>query len=349
MPLQKEEIAKVNEYMAQKQFPELLKYVNELLIMRTDAELYNIKGIALMQLGNFKEAEKEFRNAFNLKKDAIYISNCADSCIMQKKYDKAKKLLDEALELDHKNIHTYNVYIKLFLTQRNYHEALKVIDKLILEYPENLDFLKKKEYISTLHLMFIKLDNIHLTFVDQAQKEMQQGNYSVAIQLCKSSIKIKESKEAYNTLGICYVHKNKLKKALSCFKKAYQLDNKFYDALRNVASCYLDLNDLNNSLKNYNKLIQNNKSPRWFYERSYVYMRLKDYKNALLDINYAIKLEKDNSDYYTRKAEIEFLMQDLIKAKDSLKKAIEINPLNKEARKLLKEIENLSNSFTMFR
>ncbi|MCX8166759.1 MAG: tetratricopeptide repeat protein [Candidatus Micrarchaeota archaeon] len=348
MPLSKEEVAKINEFMSQKQITQLLKYVNELLLVRKDEELYNIKGIALMQLSNYSEAEKEFMNALKIKDDPVYLANCADACIMLKKYKKAERLLFQSRKKDKRNLHVYNVFIKLYVQQKKYEKALNIIDEAINHMPDNIDLLKKKEYLSHLLLTYQKLLNLHLTFVDQAQKEMQQNNYSVAIELCKTSLRLKESKEAYNTLGICYVHKNKLKKALECFKKSYAMDNKFYDALRNVASCYLDLNDIDNSLINYDKLINLDKNHRWYYERSFVHMKLRNFKKALADIQEALKKDPENSEYLTRKAEIEFFLNDLVASSNTLKKALEINPMNREAKKLLKELENASN-FLMFR
>lgn len=344
-----EQITTINNMMGARKYKELCEYLDRLLKEQENPQIYNIRGICMMDLRKYSLAEKDFRKAISLKKEPVYYSNLADSLIMQKRYAKAKKELEKAFSFDKNHLHAYAIMSKLYAVQGKLEKAINVLDAALKHYPDNQDFLKRKEQLMAQLLALKRTQDFEQTLVDQAYSEIKKMNYTVAINICTSSLKIRETKEAYNALGICYINKGNLKQALLCFKKAYSMDKKFLDALRNIASCYLDMNNLKQSLAEYNKLLALWKDCRWYYERSYVHMKLGNLREALADVEKAISLGGVKSAYLVRKADILLRLKRQDDAVRELTEAVRLDPFNTEALRRLSEIESIYRAKSMFR
>ncbi len=342
------ETAKINTLMNSRNYQELLNYIDELLKEKELAELHNVKGITFMNLAEYEKAEECFRKAIALKDDAVYHSNLADSLIMLKKYEEAEQEIKKAISMNKQFAHCYLIYSKLLANRKEYEEAIKVLDQGLEAIPENLELLKKKEYLTNMLILIKKTENFELVLVDYAKAELSEKKYHTAIALCESSLTIKETKEAHNTIGICYVNVGELKQALKHFRRAYELDNKFYDALRNLANTYANMKKHQKAIEIYNKLVLKDQKPRWFYERALLYMNVGKITKAEKDLEKAMSLER-KSVFLVKMAEIKLRNGKPEHAVKLLEEALEQDPLNAEALKLLKDIENNYKLTTMFR
>lgn len=347
--LTQDQANKINQLMAARKFKELNEYLDSLVQEQKNPEVYNLRGISLMNLSQFGMAERDFRSAIELKPEAVYHANLADSLLMQGKYQEAEKALAAAIAIDKAQIHAYMILSKLQLALNKPEEAIKSLDAGLVAVPDSIDLLRKKEQLMALIIARKKTEDFELTLVDLAHAEMQNKNYTTAIKFCKSSLRIKETKEAHNTLGICLVHNGDWKGAIKSFTAAYSIDKTFYDALRNIASCHLDMNNPKKSLSEYDKLIRMDKQGRWFFERSFVHIRLGNLKQALSDVIRAIELDGFKASYSVRKADILARMKKPEEAIKELKRALEHDPFSSEAAKMLSDLESSYRTKGMFR
>jgi len=106
----------------------------------------------------------------------------------------------------------------------------------------------------------------------------------------------------------------------------YYKGNNFPEAI----NVYNELLSLDNNNKIFNALILSN--------RSLCYYKLNDLFKALHDINASIKLNNKYWKSFQRRANINIRLKYSEQAKDDLRKVLELDPSNKEARKLLEDI-----------
>ena len=121
---------------------------------------------------------------------------------------------------------------------------------------------------------------------------------------------------------------DKLEQIESLKEKAnnYYKENNFTEAI----NVYNELLSLDNNNKIFNALILSN--------RSLCYYKMRDLFNALHDINASIKLNDKYWKSFQRRANINIRLKYSEQAKDDLRRVLELDPSNKEARKLLEDI-----------
>ena len=124
----------------------------------------------------------------------------------------------------------------------------------------------------------------------------------------------------------------KLSDKLEQIESLKEKANKFYtDGLyKDAINVYNELLSLDNNNKIFNALILSN--------RSLCYYKDKQLFLALHDINASIKLNDKYWKSFQRRANINIKLKYSEQAKDDLRKVLELDPSNKEARKLLEEI-----------
>ncbi|MCB8818803.1 tetratricopeptide repeat protein [Desulfosporosinus shakirovi] len=105
------------------------------------------------------------------------------------------------------------------------------------------------------------------------------------------------SEKYYEKAEIYYINRQ-YEKALSCFKKSYDL-KKTNDCLNYIGCCYLELNNYISAINIFSKLNKN--SPGWerpIFNLGRVYLKTENFKKALSYFQKAIFLNPDNSDTY---------------------------------------------------
>ena len=113
--------------------------------------------------------------------------------------------------------------------------------------------------------------------------------------------------------------------------------------LKEQANIFFKNNDFNNAILTYNKLLSLDNNNDFFNalvlsNRSLCYYKLKDMFKALHDINDSIKLNNNYWKSYQRRANINIKLKCPEEAKEDLKKVLQLDPTNLEARNLLNDI-----------
>ena len=167
-----------------------------------------------------------------------------------------------------------------------------------------------------------KLDNVQFLLT---KAYFNDGKYEKSKQLLlnllsntKDSMLIEKTKKLSEKLEQIQALKEKANK--------FYKNNNFTDAI----NVYNELLSLDNNNKFFNALILSN--------RSLCYYKIKDMFNALHDINASIKLNNKYWKSYQRRANINIRLKYSEQAKDDLRKVLELDPNNREARSLLEDI-----------
>ncbi len=162
----------------------------------------------------------------------------------------------------------------------------------------------------------------------------------------------------YFSLGAYYYNRKEYKNALSVFKKATHLERNFLKARFYLAKCYQMLNQEELALKEFYNILQLNDiinslyEPHLKYEKaliefdlSLVHLELarywnsrKNYEQAIIRYNKAIKINPKLPDAFNELAHIYFLKENYKKAKSYLEKALALNPKNKGYKKNLEKL-----------
>ena len=167
-----------------------------------------------------------------------------------------------------------------------------------------------------------KLDNVQFLI---SKAYFNDGKYEKSKQLLMNLLNItKDSNliEKSNHLSEKLEQIEILKEKANNFYK----NNNFNDAI----NVYNELLSLDNNNKIFNALILSN--------RSLCYYKIKDMFNALHDINASIKLNDKYWKSFQRRANINIRLKYSEQAKDDLRKVLELDPTNREARNLLDDI-----------
>jgi tetratricopeptide (TPR) repeat protein len=167
-----------------------------------------------------------------------------------------------------------------------------------------------------------KLDNVQFLLI---KAYFNDGKYEKSKQLLMNLLSntkdgnlIEKTKQLSEKLEQIEVLKEKANK--------FYKNNNFSDAI----NVYNELLSLDNNNKIFNALILSN--------RSLCYYKLKDMFNALHDINASIKLNDKYWKSFQRRAHINIKLKYSEQAKDDLRKVLELDPSNREAKSLLDDI-----------
>lgn len=184
------------------------------------------------------------------------------------------------------------------------------IEDALSFYNNNLDSNEKK------------LDNVQFLLT---KAYFNDGKYEKSKQLLLNLLS--------NTKDSMLIEKTKkLSEKLEQIQALKEKANKFYknNNFNDAINVYNELLSLDNNNKFFNALILSN--------RSLCYYKIKDMFNALHDINASIKLNNKYWKSYQRRANINIRLKYSEQAKDDLRKVLELDPNNKEARSLLEDI-----------
>ena len=168
--------------------------------------------------------------------------------------------------------------------------------------------------------------------LDEIKAIVDNGNYDLAKnKLLDITQKNKKNGKAYNLLGVCFFELKELIEAENNFTNAIKIEQN-YKYYYNRGNVRIELNELDNALKDYNIAISlNDKKGDIYNNRGNLFYRMKKYNMAIKDFIKFSELQPDNEKAYLYIAKSQFLVNDFQKAIKNLKKAVEINSKYSEA------------------
>lgn len=286
---------------------------------------------------NYYEALNYCNKALEIHPDFIDILN-RKSNILNKlnRYEEAIEVCNRGIEIDDSIAHLYLNKAEALYNLGDYNNALDNCDKTNEIYP----------YFTNTYLIQIKI----YFYVNELEQAMDIINKVEELQISNGEIKLikarilnrlkkyEESEKLYNelleeependlisyNLAYLYSDMNEYDKCLESINKSIKLDDRpFKYYLR--AFAYRKKGRLNNSLKDYNYIIENEPDSDKAYEgRGIVYVDLKEYDKAIKDYKKAIDLNPKSSTAYDNLGEVYELKDMYEEAADCYTKQLEI-------------------------
>ena len=325
-------------------------YTEGILIDPSQDVLYSNRGLSYMNLNEPEKAKMDFSKAIELNPRNIKAMKRISYMLIQEgqllegliylkkirkidreepaildEIDNCQKLIQYKRELDDNKI--TNDWNKCFELSSKLIQKCNKCFEIKLIYLESMINSYQIEdalsfYNNDLDSNEKKLDNVQFLLT---KAYFNDGKYEKSKQLLlnllsntKDSMLIEKTKKLSEKLEQIQALKEKANK--------FYKNNNFSDAI----NVYNELLSLDNNNKYFNALILSN--------RSLCYYKIKDMFNALHDINASIKLNNKYWKSYQRRANINILLKYSEQAKDDLRKVLELDPNNREARSLLEDI-----------
>ena len=261
---------------------------------------------------------------------------------------------DKALDSYTQEIKLYpNDPISYHMRAYLYEEHFEDYDKALADYSEAIQLAPDNEDYLIDRAMLYK---DHLKEYDKAL-----ADYNSLIELDPENLinyrnrgmyknELKRYDEALSDFNLAIKLNPKNKNSYVYFWRAnfYLLNNKFKNALEDLdAAIEICLSE---ELNNYdNDLYEREHISEYYNSKALVYQKLKDYKNALINYNLAIKYLVDTKDisYYFNRSDLYIKMGDLDNAISDCKKTINLDPKDPEGYYNLSRVYSLQSNFMM--
>ena len=325
-------------------------YTEGILLDPSQDVLYSNRGLSYMNLNEPEKAKMDFskalelnpRNAKAMKRISFLLIQeglLLEALIYLRKIrkidreeeaildeiDNCQKLIQYKRELDDNKI--TNDWNKCFELSSKLIERCNKCFEIKLIYLESMVNSYQIEgalsfYKNNLDSNEKKLDKVQFLLT---KAYFNDGKYEKSKQLLLNLIS--------NTKDSTLIEKTqKLSEKLEKIEELKEEANKFYknNNFSDAINVYNELLSLDNNNKFFNALILSN--------RSLCYYKIKDMFNALHDINASIKLNDKYWKSYQRRANINIRLKYSEQAKDDLRKVLELDPNNREAKSLLDDI-----------
>jgi tetratricopeptide (TPR) repeat protein len=229
----------------------------------THADLYHKRGTLLLQAEELDLAKADFSKAWNLEGSEDNAISLA-SLLMKKNSDSAILFIEEALKKLPQSIVLQVSLARGYQQKKNYNGALNVCNKIIAQFPNQIDaLLLKAELLQTMNRGAQALQTLEQAYryapFDAELSynlafEYAQVKNSKALAVADSLIKMDSSKshaEPYYIKGVYYSNNGNTALALSFFNQAIQHDYYFLDAYMDKGALLYDRKDYTEALKTF--------------------------------------------------------------------------------------------------
>jgi tetratricopeptide (TPR) repeat protein len=213
-------------------------------------------------------------------------------------------------------------------------------------------FLLIAVFAITYIALSVKSDNAFVEF-QKGKDWFEKSDFVSAIIPLSNSIKIDSVfAEAYNLRGICYYKTGNYTNASEDFTKSLEIYLHKYELLKvsnkgnseevqlnqsisnsyfNRALVYQEIGEMYKALKDYNFVIENDKSNKLaHFNRGYIYNELGDIDSAIICFNSVISIDSNDKDANYNLASIYFNHKDFQHAKPVYEKLIELGMTTEE-------------------
>ncbi|MEP7341066.1 MAG: transglutaminase domain-containing protein, partial [Acidobacteriota bacterium] len=137
-------------------------------------------------------------------------------------------------------------------------------------------------------------------------------------------------------------------RAIAAMEK-YLAKNYTYTTLATLAGFHLQASDTKKWLETYNKVLElNPASTHSYFQIAEVYFKRQDYTQAEKMVRKALALCPGASAYWSKLGEIHRVRKETELAKQAYREALKFNPLDYDARRLLRELEGKPSIFSLF-
>jgi tetratricopeptide (TPR) repeat protein len=310
-----------------------------------NARFINEKAEKLADIENYKDALKEYNNCVkNYIDESNYFKvevllNKARIENKLKEFDKAEKSIRDAISIK-KSLHSiYVTQAEIFATQNKCKEAYWSIDTAIFYNKNETELLLKKADYQLKALMvdsalntankFIALEPKNLNaYVLRSSIYLMKKEYSNGIEDANYVLhKNPDNLEALLNRGTLLAQNNEFNKAETDFYRIINLNHNYKAASLNNIAFFIKFKqqDFKSAIDILNQALQTTPNQAYLLNnRGYANLMLKNYDEAIKDINESIKLDPYNSYAYKYLALYYLEMNKKRKACDNIDKALKL-------------------------
>lgn len=277
-------------------------------------------------------------------------SGKGDVYYYQNKNTEALEQFERAINLDSKYPEAYNGKGLILADLKNYKEALDFFDKAIelnrrngefyYNKGQSLEQLQDGEMALQCYLKAVEIDQNDDEFYNLlglAFKKYRE-DYNKAFEAFHRANQINPRSPFYfYEKGLVLDILNRGDEAIACFREAIKIesnDSDFYCSLGLALNKYKK--DHVNALDCFQKSIDLDPKPQFYFHKGETYYILEEYRNAVDCFSQSIALDLQNSDFHFRKGQALMFLSDnedsecLKEAIECFEKAIELNPNDEE-------------------
>jgi tetratricopeptide (TPR) repeat protein len=327
-------IEKINILRKNKKYDEIIELINN---EEYDEELQHVLVDVYMEMQKIEEAVKVMDEIISKNEDKKNLLK--RSVLLFKMNNKVKALEDveKAYEMDRNDPNAIKGIIDVNASLGNYEKSLNILEDLsknpnfndtnLHERRKNLiNMIKVREesdsYLYTMGIIKALLKNDDKIFI--VQKMFEQVN--------------EKNDEKYYELGaLIYRKLNNSKKIMEICEEAIKRGEDFTNekTYKALAFAYVDQGKLEDAIKIYEKIIKKYPKDKDLFgiyaDMSFAYYNIDKNDKALEVINKAIKLMPNRDILYIRRGDVVARVKGVEVAIKDYEKAIELNPMNKEA------------------
>lgn len=210
-------------------FSQILETVHD------NAELYNNLALSYSCIGESEQAEKYYLKALSInpKLAQVYI-NLADLYFKQRNFADAVDLLQTGSFEIPDNLLITHYLARVYMEDSRLDLAIDELNKILEQQPENYD-----------------------AYYDLARVYFELGNYDLAISNFENVLEYKNDNEwIYYYLGQAYEANNEVDNALSSYLRAIAISEEFYPAYKKAGILFLAKNDFDNAVEYFEEYIK---------------------------------------------------------------------------------------------
>jgi len=264
------------------QFPRWKKPVTVIILL----QLLIFAGVSAAQTLTWKNNETLWKHVISLNpKEGMAYNNLAGSYMESGDLEKAQGLL-----------------LTGTLYKENYPEYYKIYNNLGSYYFRKGNNIKALQYFDTAVSLEPKFSN---TKFNRGLTYTNLEKYDEAISDFTSLINSNGNKNPdwYYSRGNAYKKMNLIDSAIADYGRAIQLKPDYYGAYTNLGNIFANTGDMDKAINNYNlalKYASDKDKGLTYHNRSIVYFRKKDYRQALSDAETALSLKEHVTPDYFR-------------------------------------------------
>lgn len=321
-----------------------------LKINQKNSEAIEYRALCYYELGKFKEAVKEFTLAIRLNpKDTDTYIGRANSYLILNDYHKANKDYDFILNSNPNNLDALLGKANSLLIQNR--DAKEILTKILTLYPDNINAT------SLIARLYYNNNEYEQAIFYSTKFISQNANYSNTLNYKGTSYSFMKSVylESLSTRGFSYYQIKDLEKAihdlklytqidtnnswvyyylgLSYFDKSFDTSLYYIDVAIKLnpqdllahhfrANIYMKMNKYEDAINDCNYAINNGFTSNMIYfDRGVCLFYLKRNKEALIDLDKAVKQYSHRSDVFLKRGEVNYALGNNDSACEDWKKA----------------------------
>ncbi len=269
-------------------YDKALEYINKAIEIKSDYEAYNTRGHIELCMEQYETAFNDFEYSLSLEEnDDAYFGkamfyNCTDNT------KSALENINKAIEINPNCENYFRFRAEIYNILDKYNEAIDDVNIALKINPES-----------------------NYAYTERARAEFYLNMHAEALADCDMALKIAPSDfDSLWLKGEIYFDINRYNASLEMYKEMEETGYKDKDLYLDYAYCHLHLKQFNNALNYISKIPENDENyPDATFLKGLIKLYLKDYKEASIHFNNAIKADNDDLGAYAYNAISNILMK----------------------------------------